>query len=62
MVYLSSIAVAALALPLVAQAIQQEQQIPLQANKIHLKKGPLDHAHSLLRHHPLIDTHNDLPM
>ncbi|KAG2200343.1 hypothetical protein INT47_002257 [Mucor saturninus] len=62
MVYLSSIAIAALALPLFAQAIQQEQQVPLQTNKIHLKKGPLDHAHSLLRHHPLLDTHNDLPM
>lgn len=62
MVCLSSLAIAALALPLAAQAIQQEQQIPLYNKKIHLKKDPLDHAHTLLRHHPLIDTHNDLPM
>lgn len=43
-----------------AQAVQQ--QIPLQADKVHLKKDAHDRAHKLLRHNPLIDTHNDLPM
>lgn len=66
MVYWSSLAAISLAVSLTfsssAQAIQLDQQIPLFNDKIHLKKDALDHAHKLLRHNPLVDTHNDLPM
>lgn len=58
MVHWSSLAALALAMPLVAQAIQAEQQFAV----LNKKKTTLDHAHKLLSHYPLIDTHNDLPM
>lgn len=56
-----SLAVLSLALPW-AQAFSREQQTPMLVEKIHLKKDATDRAHKLLRHNPLIDTHNDLPM
>lgn len=58
MVHWSSFAIIALAMPWAVQAVEQNQQILIN-NK---KKDSLEHAHKLLRHHPLIDTHNDLPM
>jgi membrane dipeptidase len=41
-----------------------EQQQVMNANRYEPKDGSssLDHANKLLRHHPLIDTHNDFPM
>jgi membrane dipeptidase len=62
MVYWSSLAAISLAISLVLPSAQADQQFPLFDQKIHLKKDALDHAHKLLRHNPLIDTHNDLPM
>ncbi|KAG2210195.1 hypothetical protein INT46_010004 [Mucor plumbeus] len=59
MVHWSSFAAITLALPL-AMALQPEQ-IPF-SQRFHQKKDALDHAHKLLRHNPLIDTHNDLPL
>ncbi|KAL0582123.1 hypothetical protein ABG067_008166, partial [Albugo candida] len=56
-----SLAVLSLALSW-AQALSREQQTPIQVEKIHLGKDATDRAHKLLRHNPLIDTHNDLPM
>ncbi|KAI8075561.1 hypothetical protein BDF21DRAFT_439421 [Thamnidium elegans] len=47
-----------LAMPFVVQTLQPGQQVSL-SNR---QKNALEHAHKLLRHYPLIDTHNDLPM
>jgi len=60
MVHWSGLAAIALALPLTTMALQPEQ-IPF-SGRFHHKKDALDHANKLLRHHPVIDTHNDLPM
>ncbi|RCI05039.1 dipeptidase 1 (renal) [Rhizopus stolonifer] len=60
MVYWSSLTLSALALSC-AQVVFG-QQVPLQVQKVQLHKDALDRAHRLLRHNPLIDTHNDLPM
>lgn len=62
MVHLSLFAVVAFALSSVhAFAGEQQQQI-LSVNKHHKTQDPLKRVHKILRHHPLIDTHNDLPM
>lgn len=59
MVHLSLFTIVAFALSSV-HAFAEDQQQVISIEK-HTKK-PIGRVHKLLRHHPLIDTHNDLPM
>ena len=60
-----SLAVLSLALPCYVQSLDIHQQFPLQVDITRkeslefdtLRKDPLHHAHRLLKHNPLVDTH-----
>lgn len=60
MVQWLSLAVSCLALPLI-QAFELPNQLPFSVQFKH-KQDALEHANKLLSRHPVIDTHNDLPM